>query len=67
MLRAGKDVHCYYCPKCTTHVYHHQVSQVLEINPDLVVASRVLSKSYLYDLSLDYFRSRCLGILTWYV
>jgi hypothetical protein len=21
---AGKGVHCYYCPNCTTHVYHHQ-------------------------------------------
>jgi hypothetical protein len=20
----GKGVHCYYCPNCTTHVYHHQ-------------------------------------------
>ena len=20
----GKPVHCYYCPNCTTHVYHHQ-------------------------------------------
>lgn len=19
----GKDVHCYYCPNCTTHIYHH--------------------------------------------
>ncbi|KAI9704966.1 MAG: hypothetical protein M1836_006746 [Candelina mexicana] len=21
---SGKPVHCYYCPNCTTHVYHHQ-------------------------------------------
>ncbi|KAF4552443.1 Hypothetical protein D9617_10g074250 [Elsinoe fawcettii] len=21
---SGKDVNCYYCPKCTTHIYHHQ-------------------------------------------
>jgi hypothetical protein len=20
----GKDVNCYYCPNCTSHVYHHQ-------------------------------------------
>ncbi|TKX23369.1 putative glutathione-dependent formaldehyde-activating enzyme-4 [Elsinoe australis] len=20
---SGKDVHCYYCPNCTTHIYHH--------------------------------------------
>ncbi|KAF2815975.1 uncharacterized protein BDZ99DRAFT_505572 [Mytilinidion resinicola] len=22
--KGGKPVHCYYCPNCTTHVYHHQ-------------------------------------------
>lgn len=21
---SGKSVNCYYCPKCTTHIYHHQ-------------------------------------------
>lgn len=21
---SGKPVHCYYCPSCTSHVYHHQ-------------------------------------------
>lgn len=21
---SGKDVHCYFCPRCTSHVYHHQ-------------------------------------------
>ncbi|KAL1305681.1 hypothetical protein AAFC00_007274 [Neodothiora populina] len=21
---SGKNVNCYYCPNCTTHVYHHQ-------------------------------------------
>jgi len=21
----GKSVNCYYCPKCTSHIYHHQV------------------------------------------
>lgn len=21
---SGNPVHCYYCPNCTTHVYHHQ-------------------------------------------
>ena len=23
---SGKDVNCYYCPNCTTHVYHHQLA-----------------------------------------
>lgn len=22
---SGNSVNCYYCPKCTTHIYHHQV------------------------------------------
>ncbi|KAF2273105.1 uncharacterized protein EI97DRAFT_189951 [Westerdykella ornata] len=21
---SGKPVHCYYCPNCTAHIYHHQ-------------------------------------------
>lgn len=21
---SGKPVNCYYCPNCTTHIYHHQ-------------------------------------------
>ncbi|EKG13178.1 Glutathione-dependent formaldehyde-activating family GFA [Macrophomina phaseolina MS6] len=23
---SGKPVHCYYCPNCTTHPYHHQTA-----------------------------------------
>ncbi|KAI9773169.1 MAG: hypothetical protein M1840_008290 [Geoglossum simile] len=23
---SGKPVHCYYCPNCTSHIYHHQTS-----------------------------------------
>ena len=30
----GKGVHCYYCPKCTTHIYHHQ--EVM--GPDTIIA-----------------------------
>ncbi len=22
----GKPVHCYYCPNCTTHIYHEQTA-----------------------------------------
>ncbi|KAF2186737.1 hypothetical protein K469DRAFT_572361 [Zopfia rhizophila CBS 207.26] len=22
---SGKPVHCYFCPNCTSHVYHHQL------------------------------------------
>ena len=31
---SGKGVHCYYCPKCTSHIYHHQ--EVM--GPDTIVA-----------------------------
>jgi hypothetical protein len=29
----GKSVHCYYCPNCTSHVYHAQEA----LGPDLIV------------------------------
>ena len=29
----GNPVHCYYCPNCTTHVYHEQT-----VMPDKVIA-----------------------------
>lgn len=31
---AGNSVNCYYCPKCTTHIYHHQ--EVM--GPDTIIA-----------------------------
>ncbi|KAJ4364093.1 hypothetical protein N0V83_009548 [Neocucurbitaria cava] len=30
---SGKGVHCYYCPNCTSHVYHHQEA----LGPDNIV------------------------------
>jgi hypothetical protein len=30
----GNSVNCYYCPKCTTHIYHHQ--EVM--GPDTIIA-----------------------------
>ncbi|KAF1351294.1 Mss4-like protein [Delphinella strobiligena] len=30
---SGNDVNCYYCPNCTTHVYHHQTVA----GPDTIV------------------------------
>ncbi|KAF2720918.1 hypothetical protein K431DRAFT_285387 [Polychaeton citri CBS 116435] len=30
---SGNDVNCYYCPKCTTHVYHHQTV----MGPDTII------------------------------
>lgn len=34
ITRTGNDVNCYYCPKCTTHIYHHQTV----MGPDTVIA-----------------------------
>lgn len=34
---SGKSVNCYYCPKCTSHIYHHQET----MGPD-TVSSRPL-------------------------
>lgn len=35
---SGKHVKCYYCPKCTTHIYHHQ--EVM--GPDTIIARTAL-------------------------
>ncbi|EME45997.1 hypothetical protein DOTSEDRAFT_70116 [Dothistroma septosporum NZE10] len=37
---SGKGVNCYYCPKCTTHIYHHQ--EVM--GPDTIIARTALLK-----------------------
>ncbi|CAK1357801.1 unnamed protein product [Cercospora beticola] len=37
---SGKAVNCYYCPHCTTHIYHHQ--EVM--GPDTIVARTGLLK-----------------------
>ncbi|GAB7361830.1 hypothetical protein MBLNU230_g1872t1 [Neophaeotheca triangularis] len=35
---SGNAVNCYYCPNCTTHVYHHQ--EVM--GPDTIIARTAL-------------------------
>jgi len=35
---SGNPVHCYYCPNCTTHVYHHQTV----MGPKVVVRTVLL-------------------------
>merc|ERR1712154_304623 len=37
---SGKSVNCYYCPKCTTHIYHHQ--EVM--GPDTIIARTACSQ-----------------------
>lgn len=34
MYAPGNSVNCYYCPHCTTHIYHHQ--EVM--GPDTIIA-----------------------------
>lgn len=31
--RVGKAVYCYFCPNCTSHVYHHQ----MVMGPDTII------------------------------
>ncbi|KAK5158618.1 hypothetical protein LTR04_005192 [Oleoguttula sp. CCFEE 6159] len=35
---SGKDVNCYYCPNCTSHIYHHQTV----MGPDTVIVRTAL-------------------------
>ncbi|KAK0251070.1 hypothetical protein LTR91_005727 [Friedmanniomyces endolithicus] len=35
---SGNSVNCYYCPKCTTHIYHHQEI----MGPDTIVVRTAL-------------------------
>jgi len=34
---SGKSVHCYFCPRCTSHVYHHQ-----EVMGDQIIVRTIL-------------------------
>jgi hypothetical protein len=36
-LCAGKNVNCYFCKKCTSHIYHHQ-----DVMPDKVIVRTLL-------------------------
>ncbi|MCJ1325188.1 hypothetical protein MMC10_001850 [Thelotrema lepadinum] len=38
---SGKPVHCYYCPNCTTHVYHHQT----------VLGDKIIARTGLLDVT----------------
>ena len=40
-LLTGKPVHCYYCPNCTTHVYHHQT----------VLGDKIIARTGLLDIT----------------
>ncbi|KAA6416065.1 MAG: hypothetical protein FRX48_00784 [Lasallia pustulata] len=51
---SGKPVNCYYCPNCTTHVYHHQTvmgdklvvrTVLLDGGKDLKPAAEIFGKA----------------------
>lgn len=54
---SGKPVHCYYCPNCTSHLYHHQTvlgedqivirSGLLEGSADFPVVFEIYGKERL--------------------
>ncbi|KAL8786356.1 MAG: hypothetical protein Q9213_002853 [Squamulea squamosa] len=54
---SGNPVHCYYCPNCTSHVYHHQTvmgdnkivvrTALLEGGKDFKVAAEIFGKDRL--------------------
>ncbi|KAI9796188.1 MAG: hypothetical protein M1833_006439 [Piccolia ochrophora] len=53
---SGNPVHCYYCPNCTTHAYHHQTvagpvyvvrTGLLEGGDDFSVAAEIYGKERL--------------------
>jgi hypothetical protein len=33
----GKKAHCYFCPTCTSHIYHHQ-----EVAPERIIVRTLL-------------------------
>lgn len=56
MNGTGNPTHCYYCPNCTAHVYHHQTvhgpkiivrTSLLKEIRDLPVAAEIYGKDRL--------------------
>jgi len=46
---SGNEVHCYYCPNCTSHVYHHQTI----MGPKYVVRTILLDDGASYKPSAE--------------
>jgi len=46
---SGNPVHCYYCPNCTTHIYHHQTN----MGPKYVVHTVLLDGSKDWAVSAE--------------
>ncbi|KAL8673788.1 MAG: hypothetical protein Q9168_001800 [Polycauliona sp. 1 TL-2023] len=54
---SGNPVHCYYCPNCTSHVYHHQVV----MGDKIVVRSAMLDGSKDFKVNAEIFGKDRLG------
>ncbi|MDI1490194.1 MAG: hypothetical protein OHK93_001394 [Ramalina farinacea] len=48
---SGKPVNCYYCPNCTSHVYHHQTV----LGPKIVVRTSLLKDSKGFPVAAEIF------------
>ncbi|KAK3170145.1 hypothetical protein OEA41_009531 [Lepraria neglecta] len=48
---SGKPVNCYYCPNCTSHVYHHQTV----LGPKIVVRTGLLQGSKKFPVAAEIF------------
>ncbi|KAF7846215.1 hypothetical protein BT93_L4831 [Corymbia citriodora subsp. variegata] len=48
---SGKDVHCYYCPNCTTHPYHNQTAN----EGNIVVRTGLLKKAHSIEPAAEIF------------
>ena len=49
--KIGNPVHCYYCPNCTAHVYHHQTI----MGPKIVVRTSLLRDSKGFPVGAEIF------------
>ena len=47
----GNPVHCYYCPNCTAHPYHHQTA----LGPKIVVRTSLLEGSKNFPVAVEIF------------
>ncbi|KAL2057060.1 hypothetical protein ABVK25_002799 [Lepraria finkii] len=48
---SGKPVNCYYCPNCTSHIYHHQTV----LGPKIVVRTGLLQGSEKFPVVAEIF------------
>ncbi|CAD6568087.1 MAG: hypothetical protein ASARMPREDX12_001062 [Alectoria sarmentosa] len=48
---SGKPVNCYYCPNCTSHIYHHQTV----LGPKIVVRTGLLQGTADFPVAAEIF------------